>query len=47
MQRVAEGVRPDSIFYNMERAGTRGYGSYEKIFERTGKYSGGVPGFDY
>jgi hypothetical protein len=42
-QRVEQGIRPDSIFYNMERMETTGYENYLKIFERTGKYSGGVP----
>ena len=42
-QRVEQGIRPDSIFYNMERMETKGYENYLKVFERTGKYTGGVP----
>jgi hypothetical protein len=36
-------IRPDSLFYNMERMVTKGYENYLKAFERTGKYQGGVP----
>ncbi|MGH8590271.1 MAG: RHS repeat-associated core domain-containing protein, partial [Gammaproteobacteria bacterium] len=45
-ERIQEGSRPDSPFYNMERSETRGYEGYEKVFERTGKNSGGAPGVD-
>ncbi|MGH8614353.1 MAG: RHS repeat domain-containing protein, partial [Gammaproteobacteria bacterium] len=44
--RIHRGSRPDSPFYNMERSETRGYEGYEKVFERTGKNSGGAPGVD-
>lgn len=43
VQRVEQGIRPDSLFYNMERMETTGYENYLKVFERTGKYTGGVP----
>jgi hypothetical protein len=39
--RVAQGLRPDSTFYNMERMETAGYEGYVRLFERTGKYAGG------
>jgi hypothetical protein len=45
-QRVQQGIRPDAPAYNLERMDLNGYGGYQSIFERTGKYSGGVPGFD-
>ncbi len=43
LQRVENGIRPDSPFYNMERIETTGYENYIKVFERTGKYQGRVP----
>ncbi|PAW83596.1 MAG: hypothetical protein B9S29_05410 [Opitutia bacterium Tous-C2FEB] len=45
-QRVRQGIRPDAPAYNLERMNLNGYGGYQSIFERTGRYSGGVPGFD-
>jgi RHS repeat-associated protein len=36
-----------SDFYNMERSQLKGYDNYNKVFERTGKNSGGVPGLDF
>jgi hypothetical protein len=33
--------------YNLERIDVKDYRGYERIFERTGKYSGGVKGLDY
>lgn len=45
-ERIKEGIRPDSPFYNMERGETKGYEGYEKMFERTGKNSGGSPEVD-
>jgi len=41
-ERVEEGIRPDSPFYNMERKETSGYKKYFKVFERIGKYKGGT-----
>jgi hypothetical protein len=46
LQRVEQGIRPDSLFYNMERAETLNHNKYIRVFERTGKYQGGVPGLD-
>lgn len=43
LERVADGVRPDSLFYNMERMETKGYDNYLKGFDRTGKYQGTLP----
>jgi hypothetical protein len=45
-QRVGQGIRPDSPFYNMERMEMRGYENYFRRFERTGRYTGGAPGID-
>jgi RHS repeat-associated protein len=39
--------REPSDFYNMERTQLKGYGNYRKVFERTGRTSGGVPGLDF
>ena len=39
--------RDPSGFYNMERFQTKDYYKYRKVFERTGKNSGGVPGLDF
>jgi hypothetical protein len=41
-ERVQQGRRPDSDFYNMERMEIEGYENYLKMFDRTGKYSGAV-----
>ncbi|MHB0916125.1 MAG: hypothetical protein ACYC57_11190 [Thermoleophilia bacterium] len=43
---LQEGKRPDSEFYNMERIETKDYDNYVKVFERSGKIEGGVPGLD-
>jgi RHS repeat-associated protein len=45
-QRAQQGVPPDARAYNLERMELEGYDGYGSIFERTGKFSGGVPGFD-
>jgi len=45
-QRVEQGIRPDSAFYNMERMEMQGYDKLIKLFERTGKYAGGVSGLE-
>ena len=47
MQRLAQGKRPDGDFYNMERMETAGYQGYQRLFQRTGRYQGGVPGLDW
>lgn len=47
LTRTLEGQRPNSTFYNMERMETRGYGAYRRVFERSGRFEGGVPGLDY
>ncbi len=46
LTRTLEGRRPDSPFYNMERMETKGSNLYQRIFERSGKFEGGVPGLD-
>ncbi|MDH5557827.1 MAG: RHS repeat-associated core domain-containing protein [Alphaproteobacteria bacterium] len=38
--------RPPSSIYGSERQALTDYGDYVQQYERTGKYSGGVPGFD-
>ena len=38
--------RPASTIYGNERQQLLDYSNYEKLFQRTGKYQGGVPGFD-
>ena len=43
-ERLKEGLRPDSPFYNMERIEMKEYENYFKLFERSGKYIGEVPG---
>lgn len=45
--RVERGLPPDAPAYNLERKELRGYEGYRKVFERTGKYRGGVPGIDW
>jgi hypothetical protein len=47
LTRTLEGHRPDSPFYDMERMETRGYDAYQRLFERSGRSEGGVPGLDY
>jgi RHS repeat-associated protein len=39
-ERAAEGIRPDSAYYNMERMETKGYDGYVKLWQRTGRNSG-------
>jgi hypothetical protein len=39
--------RDPSTSYNMERSGLKSYDNYKKIFDRTGKIAGGVPGLDF
>jgi hypothetical protein len=46
VRRIEQGKLPNSPFYEMERKVSRLYEYYNKVFERTGKYSGGVRGFD-
>ena len=38
--------RPPSPIYGGERQQLRGYGNYRSVYERTGRYQGGVPGLD-
>ncbi len=38
--------RPPSAVYGGERQQLLNYDNYQRIYERTGKYQGGVPGFD-
>uniref|UniRef100_UPI003220592E hypothetical protein n=1 Tax=Thermogutta sp. TaxID=1962930 RepID=UPI003220592E len=45
--RVKAGERPDSPAYNLERRILQGYEGYRKVFQRSGKYWGGVPGLDW
>jgi RHS repeat-associated protein len=40
-------ARPPSAIYGSERMELLEYWNYQKVFDRTGKYSGGVPGFDH
>ncbi len=46
-RRIAQGIRPDASAYNLERRILQGYEGYFKAFQRSGKYWGGVPGFDW
>jgi hypothetical protein len=39
--------RPPSAVYGTERGSLLNYNNYTPIFERTGKYQGGVPSFDF
>jgi len=39
--------RDPSPFYNKERSQLQNYENYRKVFQRTGKTSGGVPGLDF
>jgi hypothetical protein len=47
LDRALDGIRPDSEAYNMERRVLQGYEGYRKVFQRSGKYWGGVPGLDW
>ena len=47
LYRATHGTRPDSEAYNLERRLLQGYEGYHKVFQRSGKYWGGVPGFDW
>jgi len=38
--------RPPSSVYGGERQSLLDYGNYQQLYERAGKYQGGVPGFD-
>jgi hypothetical protein len=38
--------RPASPIYGGERQQLLDYGNYQQLYQRTGKYQGGVPGFD-
>lgn len=38
---------PPSSIYGGERQSLLNYGNYQRLYERTGKYQGGVPGFDH
>ncbi len=44
---VERGKRPDSPAYNLERRVLKGYEGYRRVFQRYGKYRGGVPGLDW
>ena len=46
VERAASGIEPAAPAYNLERMKLNGYENYKSIFNRTGKNSGGVPGFD-
>lgn len=46
-QRMVDGKRPDAPAYNLERKELAGYERYQKVFERYGRYRGGVPGLDW
>jgi len=45
--RMREGIRPDAPAYNLERQALQGYERYHKVFQRSGKYWGSVPGLDW
>ncbi len=45
--RMREGIQPDAPPYNLERQVLQGYERYRKVFQRSGKYWGGVPGLDW
>ena len=38
--------RGPSAVYGKERQQLKDYGNYERLYERSGKYEGGVPGLD-
>ena len=40
------GRDPYRLAYNLERMITKGYENYRKVFDRLGKWRGGVPGFE-
>lgn len=42
-----EGKVPWSSAYNMERIELKGYTGHRKVFQRFGKWRGGVPGLDF
>jgi len=42
-RRAMKGIRPDSAPYNLEREILVRYERYRKVFERVGKYWGGLP----
>lgn len=46
LERVRRSVRPNAPAYNLEREVLQGYEKYHKVFQRSGKYWGGVPGLD-
>ena len=45
VERFRAGLRPDSIFYNMERTELVGYGNLQRAWVRTGRFDGTVSGF--
>ena len=45
-ERRSLGVPPSSV-YGSERQQMLNYANYERVYQRFGKYSGGVPGFDF
>lgn len=45
LERRTKNVKPDSPYYGMERMETKNYPT-NKLFERKGKYEGGVPDFE-
>lgn len=45
LDRYNRGLRPDSPFYNLERRALRGYERRYQVFERFGRFYGGVRGF--
>jgi hypothetical protein len=47
LDRALDGIRPDSEAYNLERRILQGYEEYHKVFHRSGKHWGGVPGLDW
>ena len=47
LYRATHGIRPDSEAYNLERRVLQEYEGYRKVFQRSGKYWGGVPGLDW
>lgn len=38
--------RPPSPIYGGEKQQLLDYGNYQQLYQRSGKYQGGVPGFD-
>jgi hypothetical protein len=41
------GARPPSSVYGTERLELRDYGNYQSVFDRIGRFWGGVSGFDH